>query len=88
MADTEQDMPRVRFKEAFDWRPTHRHLVAFPKGHEGPVTRACADQAIAAGRAELIKPPEPARPEPQRDPDPDPQPEKPADPEPQKDPDA
>jgi hypothetical protein len=47
-------MPRVRFTQNFDWKPTPGSTIAYRAGMEMPVTRRCAAQAVAKGRAELI----------------------------------
>lgn len=47
---------RVRFTRDYDWRVHPRQVVAFRKDWEGPVTRACAKAAIAAGAAEDVTP--------------------------------
>ncbi|MCW8283937.1 hypothetical protein K7A42_23825 [Agrobacterium sp. InxBP2] len=47
-------MARVRFREDFDYRPTPQVTIAYNGGWEGTVKRECADQAVAAGKAEYI----------------------------------
>lgn len=47
-------MPRVRFSEDFDWKPTKRVTIAYLAGSEELVTTPCAAAAIAAGKAEKI----------------------------------
>ena len=47
-------MARVRFIADFDFKPTRRVTVAYVAGMEMTVKRACADQAIAAGKAEAV----------------------------------
>ncbi|EJL57964.1 hypothetical protein PMI09_00669 [Rhizobium sp. CF122] len=49
-------MARVRFSSDFDFKPTKRVTVAYIAGMEVTVKRACADQAIAAGKAEEMLP--------------------------------
>ena len=51
-------MPWVRFTADHDWKPVPSVTVAFKAGHEKLVTRACASQAIAKGKAEKIKAPQ------------------------------
>jgi hypothetical protein len=48
-------MARVKFTEDFDYSPTSRTIIAYLAGMELTVKRDCADQAIAAGKAEEIK---------------------------------
>lgn len=48
-------MARVRFTGDFDWPVHARSLIAYKAGHELTVKRACADAAIAAGKAEELK---------------------------------
>ncbi|MFK0338717.1 hypothetical protein ACIQT7_15725 [Agrobacterium deltaense] len=45
-------MARVRFKQAFDYKPTPQSTIGYVAGWEGAVKRECAEQAIAAGKAE------------------------------------
>jgi len=47
-------MPRVRFSEDFDWKPTRRVTIAYRVGTEEMVTTPCAAAAIAAGKASKI----------------------------------
>ncbi len=47
-------MARVRFKQDFDYRPTQQITIAYKDGWEGTVKRECADEAVAAGKAERI----------------------------------
>ena len=47
-------MARVRFTHDFDYKPTSRTTVGYKAGMELTVKRECADQAIAAGKAEEI----------------------------------
>ena len=51
-------MARVRFTADFDYRPTGQTLTAYRAGTEMTVRRECADQAVAAGKAEELDPPE------------------------------
>lgn len=54
-------MARVRFTQNFDYRPTRRRIVCYRAGGEYTVRRACADQAVALGKAvEIAAPPRPA----------------------------
>lgn len=50
---------RVRFTARYIFTPNGRRFsaVVYPAGHEGPVTRECADKAIAAGVAVRVKSP-------------------------------
>lgn len=50
-------MPWLRFTSRFDWRPHPRQMKRFEKGTECLVTTPCAEQAMAAGKAERIKTP-------------------------------
>jgi hypothetical protein len=50
-------MTRVRFTADFDYRPIPQVTIGYLAGMEETVKRECADQAIAAGKAVLIKPP-------------------------------
>lgn len=45
---------RVRFTRHFDWRPHPRQVIAYRAGMVLPVTRRCAEKAIAAGAAEKV----------------------------------
>ena len=45
-------MARVRFKQDFDYKPTPQTTTGYLAGWEGTVKRECAEQAIAAGKAE------------------------------------
>ena len=47
-------MARVKFTHDFDYSPTGRVVIGYLAGMEVPVKRDCADQAIAAGKAEEI----------------------------------
>lgn len=53
-------MTRVRFTQDFDYKPTSQTTIGYKAGMEQTVKRECAEQAIAAGKAEAI--PEPTRP--------------------------
>jgi hypothetical protein len=44
-------MPWVRFVDKFDWRPHRSVVIAFKKDMRLFVTRACADEALAKGKA-------------------------------------
>lgn len=63
-------MPWVRFTAAFDWAPPERNgrfLIAYKPGRH-LVTRACAEAAIAAGKAaSCARPREAARTESETD---------------------
>lgn len=48
-------MARVKFTEDFDYHPTSNVTVAYLAGMDQTVKRDCADQAIAAGKAEEVK---------------------------------
>lgn len=48
-------MARVKFTADFDYRPTPSVTIAYLAGMEQTVKRECADQAIAAGKAEEVK---------------------------------
>ena len=50
---TERTVPRLKFKRDFDFKPSSQATVGYLAGWEGPVSKACADAAIAAGAAEL-----------------------------------
>lgn len=52
-------MPRVRFTADHDYRAKRHVTVAYKAGHEGPVKQDCADQAIGAGKAVLVRPRKP-----------------------------
>lgn len=45
-------MARVRFKKDFDYKPTSQSTTGYLAGWEGTVKRECAEQAVAAGKAE------------------------------------
>ena len=45
-------MARVRFTADFDYRPTPVSTIAYKAGMDLTVRRECADQAVAAGKAE------------------------------------
>lgn len=47
-------MARVRFTADFDYKPTSQITIGYLEGMEKTVRRECADQAIAAGKAEEI----------------------------------
>lgn len=47
-------MARVRFTADFDYRPTPLSTIAYKAGMELTVRRECADQAVAAGKAEEL----------------------------------
>jgi len=47
---------RVRFTHDFDYKPTAQSTIAYKAGMEETVKRECAEQAIAAGKAEEVKP--------------------------------
>ncbi|MBP0438425.1 hypothetical protein [Tianweitania sediminis] len=49
-------MPRVRFLSDFDFKPSAQVTVAYKAGTEKLVKAVCAEKAIAAGKAEEIKP--------------------------------
>lgn len=50
-------MARVRFTHDFDYRPTPLSTIAYKAGMELTVRRECADQAVAAGKAESLDAP-------------------------------
>ncbi|MCV9965460.1 hypothetical protein OIU34_26635 [Pararhizobium sp. BT-229] len=50
-------MTRVRFTADFDYRPVPQVTTAYLAGMEQTVKQDCAAQAIAAGKAVLLKPP-------------------------------
>ena len=43
-------MPRVLFKEAFNWHPKPNVTICHKAGKESLVTRRCANEAITAGK--------------------------------------
>lgn len=45
-------MARVRFKQDYDYKPTPQSTIAYKAGWEGTVRRECAEEAVAAGKAE------------------------------------
>lgn len=45
-------MARVRFKHDYDYKPTPQSTIGYKAGWEGTVRRECAEEAVAAGRAE------------------------------------
>lgn len=47
---------RVRFTKDFDYKPTSQSTIAYRAGMEETVKRECGDQAIAAGKAEEVRP--------------------------------
>lgn len=44
-------MAWVRFHKAHDHAPKRGVIIAYPAGFRGRVTRRCAEEAIAAGKA-------------------------------------
>lgn len=42
---------RVRFTADFDYKPTAQSTIGYRAGMEETVKKACAEQAIAAGKA-------------------------------------
>jgi len=50
-------MARVRFTEDFDYKPTPQSTIGYLAGMEETVKRDCADQAIAAGKAKILRNP-------------------------------
>jgi len=44
-------MARVRFTEAYDYKPTANSTIAYKKGMELTVKQDCADKAVKAGKA-------------------------------------
>ena len=66
-------MPWVRFTAPFDWHPKVGVIFAYQAGQVKLVTRRCAAEALAAGKAEKTVNPErraaaPSRPPPQPSP--------------------
>lgn len=56
-------MARVRFSADFDFHVTRTSLIAYTAGRSYTVKRACADLAVAQGKAvEIDVPPRPAAP--------------------------
>jgi hypothetical protein len=47
-------MTRVRFTADFDYKPTRQTTIGYKAGMEETVKRQCAEQAIAAGKAEEL----------------------------------
>lgn len=47
-------MTRVRFTQDFDYKPTSQTTIGYKAGMEQTVKRECAEQAIAAGKAEEL----------------------------------
>ena len=45
----------VRFLADVDFKPTAGTTIAYKAGWMGNVTRACADKAVAAGKAVRLK---------------------------------
>ncbi len=50
-------MAWVRFREDYNWRASKRGMVQYRAGQSLNVPRRCADEAIAAGKAEVIEAP-------------------------------
>lgn len=51
------DVAWVAFSADHDWRPTARLTIAYKAGMRCPVTRACADEVVGAGKgAEIAAP--------------------------------
>lgn len=48
-------MPKVRFTEDFDFKPMPSVTLAFKAGDQKMVTTACAEAAIAKGKAVAVK---------------------------------
>lgn len=48
-------MARVKFIQDFDYKPTAQMTTGYLAGWEGTVKRDCAEQAIAAGKAEWAR---------------------------------
>ena len=45
-------MARVKFSQNFDYKPNSQSTTGYLAGWEGTVKRDCANQAVAAGKAE------------------------------------
>ena len=54
---TERTLPRLKFKKDWDFKPSSQATIGYKAGWEGPVTQACADQAVKAGVADLVSRP-------------------------------
>ncbi len=52
---TERKVIRVRFIEDFYFKPSPQITIAYKAGMERPVAQACAELAIALGRAVMIE---------------------------------
>lgn len=50
-------MPWVEFKERFRFKPEDRVTIVYPAGFVGSVKAACADQAVAEGKANRLSTP-------------------------------
>nr|DAE48884.1 MAG TPA: hypothetical protein [Caudoviricetes sp.] len=50
-------MPWVEFKEEFPFKPETRVTIVYPAGFVGSVKSACADQAVAEGKAKRLATP-------------------------------
>lgn len=50
-------MAWVEFSKAHDHAPKRGVIIAYPAGWRGRVTRRCADEAIAKGRAVELRTP-------------------------------
>lgn len=50
-------MPWIKFKVPFDYRPKPRVMISYKVRHSYLVKQDCADQAIAAGKAEYTERP-------------------------------
>jgi len=48
-------MPRVLFKETFNWHPNPNVTICHKAGREYLVTQRCADEAVAAGKGVVVQ---------------------------------
>lgn len=47
---------RVRFTHDYDYKPTSQSTIGYKAGMEETVKRECGEAAIAAGKAQEVKP--------------------------------
>lgn len=48
-------MPRVRFSGVFNWHPRHNVTIRYEANREYPVTRRCAEEAVAKGKGAIVE---------------------------------
>lgn len=48
-------MPRILFKETFNWHPRPNVTICHEAGKEYLVTHRCADEAVARGKGVIVR---------------------------------